>query len=231
MTTVPTETDGKFVNLRNISDALPVCGAITPSVASSCAASPGPLFSSNPTLHNFEPRIGFAWDALHNGRLAVRGGAGLFDVLPLPYQFTLLETQAIPFFQYDVFGKPAAGSFPFVSNLPACHVQYFAIHLYRVESKAQLRRPVEPQRAVWTQPGLGGYGGLYRVARRPHAIPSGRGQLGDSDVNVRRDICGPSAERNLRSGTPINPNFGSVRGMFYQGCPITMRSKLKFPRS
>jgi len=32
--------------------------------------------------------------------MAVRGGAGLFDVLPLPYQFILLTTQAAPFFQY-----------------------------------------------------------------------------------------------------------------------------------
>jgi len=32
--------------------------------------------------------------------MAVRGGAGLFDVLPLPYQFILLVTQAAPFFEY-----------------------------------------------------------------------------------------------------------------------------------
>ena len=52
MTTVPTETDGKFVNLRNITDPLPVCGTM---VTGNCAST-GPLFSSNPTLHNFEPR-------------------------------------------------------------------------------------------------------------------------------------------------------------------------------
>ncbi len=95
MATVPTETNGKLVNLRDIRDLLPICGTL---VAGSCSGT-GPLFS-NPTLHNFEPRIGFAWDPLHNGKMAVRGGAGLFDVLPLPYQFVLLETQAIPFFQY-----------------------------------------------------------------------------------------------------------------------------------
>src|SRR5580704_2635759 len=85
MATVPTETDGKLANLRNLSDATPHLG--------------DPFFN-NPTTKNFEPRIGFAWDPFSNGKLAVRGGAGLFDVLPLPYQFILLTTQAAPFFQY-----------------------------------------------------------------------------------------------------------------------------------
>src|SRR5205807_5617007 len=52
--------------------------------------------TSNPTLHNFEPRIGFAWDPRGNGKMAVRGGFAIFDVLPLPgYYFS----QAwVPFF-------------------------------------------------------------------------------------------------------------------------------------
>jgi outer membrane receptor protein involved in Fe transport len=79
MATVPTETHGLMVNLRNITDPLPICGTPNPQ----CAGT-GPVFTSNPTLHNFEPRFGFAWDPLKNGRMAVRGGAGLFDVLPLP---------------------------------------------------------------------------------------------------------------------------------------------------
>ena len=95
MATVPTETNGKIVNLRNLADPLPVCGVMVPG---SCSGG-GPFFS-NPTLHNFEPRLGFAWDPFGNGKMAVRGGAGLFDVLPLPYQFILLTTQAAPFFQY-----------------------------------------------------------------------------------------------------------------------------------
>src|SRR5712691_4963582 len=75
--TVPTETNGKLVNLRNITDLLPVCGVLV----TGCSAK-GSLFS-NPTLRNVEPRIGFAWDPLRNGKMAVRGGAGLFDVLQL----------------------------------------------------------------------------------------------------------------------------------------------------
>jgi Carboxypeptidase regulatory-like domain/TonB-dependent Receptor Plug Domain len=95
MTTIPTETSGKFADLRTLDASAPVCGV---NVAG--CAGVGPVLTKNPTLRNFQPRVGFAWDALHNGRLAVRGGAGMFDVLPLPYQFNLMETQAAPFFPY-----------------------------------------------------------------------------------------------------------------------------------
>ena len=94
MSTVPTETAGKIANLRQLTDPLPVCGTL----AAGCSGT-GPFFY-NPTYHNFEPRLGFSWDPLKNGKMAVRGGIGLFDVLPLPYQFILLTTQAAPFFQY-----------------------------------------------------------------------------------------------------------------------------------
>jgi len=52
---------------------------------------------SNPTVYNFEPRIGLAWDPFHDGKTAVRAGFGLFDVLPLPYEFGLNTAATAPF--------------------------------------------------------------------------------------------------------------------------------------
>jgi hypothetical protein len=93
MNTVISEQYGKLTSLRNLSDPLPFCGTSAPSVTDVFLGKPGcagvkPI-TSNPTLRNFEPRIGFAWDPRGNGKMAVRGGFAIFDVLPLPgYYFS-----------------------------------------------------------------------------------------------------------------------------------------------
>src|SRR5260370_38179414 len=78
-----------------------------------------PFFASNPTTKNFEPRIGFAWDPFRNGKMALRDGAGLFHVQPLPYEFILLVTQATPFFQYTVLKTTPTSPISFLSGLPS----------------------------------------------------------------------------------------------------------------
>ena len=225
MTTVPTETNGKLVNLRNLKDPLPVCGAV---VAGACSGS-GSLFSSNPTLHNFEPRVGFAWDPLRNGRMAIRGGAGLFDVLPLPYQFILLETQAFPFFQYTSLkvsdpSNPVPLTFPLV---PAADIAGNKTRSTYIESAPhrnyvmQWNLNVQYQlssnlAAMVAYVGSRGIHQPFRVDEADLIIPTktSAGYLWPQvDINGNL-VSGPNA------GNPpntINPNFGSIRGMFYQG--------------
>ena len=67
---------------------------------------------NNPTLRNFEPRIGFAWDPFHNGKTAVRGGFGIFDVLPLNYEFMDPESGHSPYTVSFTAANLAPGSFP-----------------------------------------------------------------------------------------------------------------------
>ncbi|MEO8725629.1 MAG: TonB-dependent receptor [Acidobacteriaceae bacterium] len=53
--------------------------------------------TNNPTTKNFEPRIGLAWDPTGSGKTAVRAGFGVYDVLPLPYEFGLNTAATAPF--------------------------------------------------------------------------------------------------------------------------------------
>jgi len=95
--TIPTEADNKINNLQTLSQDLPTGACVSDAFGvGQCAGFYHTTFQRNPTLHNFEPRIGFAWDPFHNGKTSVRGGIGLFDVLPLSFMFALNSLQTAP---------------------------------------------------------------------------------------------------------------------------------------
>jgi outer membrane receptor protein involved in Fe transport len=223
-TSIPTETKGKLVNLRNLTDPLPVCSTL---VAGACSGT-GPLFTSNPTSLNLEPRFGFAWDPLRNGRMAVRGGAGLFDVLPLPYQFILMETQAFPFFQYTSLkvngSNPVPLTFPAVpaaditgNKTRSTYIESSPNRNYVMQWNLNLQYQLSPNLAAMVAyVGSRGVHQPFRVDEADLIIPT---KTSAGYLWPQVDVNG-----NLVSGTnagnppnPINPNFGSIRGMFYQG--------------
>jgi hypothetical protein len=110
MTTDLHEAHNWLSNLRNLTDTTPDLGA--------------PIIQ-NPTLRNFEPRVGFAWDPSHRGKMSVRGAFGMFDVLPLSALFFTDEETVAPFttqVQRNISQPSAAcpacgpGSFPGIAT-------------------------------------------------------------------------------------------------------------------
>src|SRR5713101_5822921 len=104
-TTLPKDANNRIQEITTI------VNCATPGVAPSLTSPCGPqhvdsFIHNNPTAKNLEPRIGISWDPFKNGKTAVRGGFGIFDVLPLPYEFGLNTAATSPF---QIIGQDKPG--------------------------------------------------------------------------------------------------------------------------
>jgi hypothetical protein len=197
MVTVPTEVQGKLANLIQITDPTPHLGS--------------PFFS-NPSLRNFEPRVGFAWDPFQNGKTAVHGGFGVFDVLILPNEQTLMIGQAAPFFELGLANNLPPGSFykGAVSVLTPqsnqeSYVEQRPHRSYVMQWNLNVQRELAPDLV-----GLAGYIGSRGVHEPFH--------ISDLDiVTPKRTPQGWLFPSPAGSGTTLNPNFGGIEGILYNG--------------
>lgn len=188
----PTETDNKLVNMPTPTAAAPHVGS--------------PFFSTNPTLLNFEPRLGFSWDPFKDGKTAVRGGFGIFDVLPLLYEYSLTELQLYPFARTGRASNLPQGTFPdaglaLLANSPprVAYVQPNPPRDYVMQWNLNVQRQLMP--SVGLMVAYLGSHGVHQLYRGddmnmvlPTKLPSGRYEW-------------PSP---AGSGTVQNPNFGRI---------------------
>ena len=199
MSTVPTETKGKLTNLPTLESGTPHLG--------------DPYFA-NPTLRNFEPRVGFAWDPFGDGKTAVRGGFGMFDVLPMLYTTITLNGRGAPFYELGSSSNLPQGTFPagalpsILANKPA--LEYgFVEHNPKRNYVMQWNLNVQREFAGFTA--TVGYVGSHGVHQAFRA----------DDGNVVIPTLTPIGYMYPAGGGNVidsaNPNVGAIRYLSWPG--------------
>lgn len=191
--TIPTESQNRIALLRSLSDSAPSLGKA--------------IDTRNPTLRDFSPRVGLAWNPFGDGKTSIRAGFGIFDNLPLLYLYDTPLFRSFPYFTQGVltnvtapglYGAFPSGGYALFSNgqLRTAYVDPAPPRSYTMQWNFNIQRQIK----AWTL--TTGYVG----SRGVHLVEVER------NMNVVQPISTPLGYFYPPTSTTqkLNPNFATI---------------------
>ncbi len=163
-----------------------------------------------------------AWHGLHGPAPAVRAGAGLYDFLPLTYQFNLINSFAAPFYGLASTTSLDQGAFPrraldglsAQGRLRAGFVEFRPRRNYIVQWNLTLQREFSGLVASLGYLGTRGIHMPFRTTDANAVQPTltGQGFTWPCSSVSSTGLCTDPGR-----GQPINPTFGQIDGQQWSG--------------